>query len=776
MKKTVLDTTDLVQQVVKNYTRGWEYDRLNKARAYEALEFNAGEQWLPQVKAQRIAEGRPVEVSNLTISFTRQVANDIRMAQPAVKVIATGGIGENEPDAKRRELVARKAAEIRQILIRHIENRSSANTVAYAKAADDQVISGYGAWRIDTEYASQTSMLQEIRINPVSDPIGVVWDPESYMPTREDAMWCCVPVDYTHDAFKERFPNMSLSDVSTPYDGFTGVWTDWVTPDTIRVIEYWYKQREKKAFIELDSMLIPAQDDDAQNWVARGGRAVERETDCVYRALVSATEELEKPVKWMGSFIPIIPVFGEETQIKNKRVRWGLVEFIKAPQRMYNYYNAAQIEIVGLQPKSPFIGTEKQFEGFEDQWAEANVSTRPYLTYHPDPLAPGAPQRSQTPVSSQGIADGMLVASNEMKSITGIYDAALGQRSNETSGVAINARKRESDVGTYVYSQNFGRAINHSGRVCLDLMPRVYDTKRTIRVMGLDGKIDPISLNTNPQGAVINDAMLMINDISSGEYDVVLEQGPSYATRRDEMKDAMVSLVQANPALMQIAGDLIAKAQDMPDALVKRMRATVPPDLIKAEEMEEGAEQEQQQPPQIPPEMIQEIEQKVMSGPEFAIKDAQARKAGADAQKAELEFQIAQAQAMQPPQQQVFEQQPMQPDPMQTIQLKAIEKQALGEVDFSFEQRRKKMEREHGQMAALGYEEGDGNGQPTALDGLAQAIMQQGQAMMQQGEAMQAGLQDVGEAMRALAAAQAAPTRIIRDASGRASGAEKVIN
>ena len=139
-----------------------------------------------------------------------------------------------------------------------------------------------------------------------------------------------------------------------------------------------------------------------------------------------------------------------------------------------------------MQSKSPYIGTITQFDGLEDIWRDANNSSRPYLPYNPDDKAPGRPSREQPPVSSSGIMAEISLAAEDIKRTTGIYDAALGARSNETSGIAINARKMESQNSTSIYADNMVKAITHAGRVIVDMIPRIYDTQRVIRIIGGD--------------------------------------------------------------------------------------------------------------------------------------------------------------------------------------------------------------------------------------------------------------------------------------------------
>ena len=284
---------------------------------------------------------------------------------------------------------------------------------------------------------------------------------------------------------------------------------------------------------------------------------------------------LEGPEEWPGRFIPIVPVVGEEIRIGRKLIRNGVIRHAKDPQRMSNYFHSAHTETVALQPKAPFLVTETNVAKYQSTWEQANTKNFPYLPYEPDTKNGGAaPQRVQPPVSSQGILDGLTMAREDLRAVIGIYDAGLGRPSNETSGRAILARQREGDVGSYLYIDNFARAVRQTGNIINDLIPHVYDTERTIRIMGEDGKIDVMAINKAQGIDPASGEPVFAHDITAGSYDVVATMGPSYTTRREEAKDGMTAFVQAAPQTAPLVLDLIAKAQDWPmaDDIAKRMR------------------------------------------------------------------------------------------------------------------------------------------------------------------------------------------------------------
>lgn len=587
----------ILKEARDRWDRAYERERSNQAEAYSDLEFLAGEQWDEDALKKR--KGRPCLRINKLPQFVHQVTGDIRQMRPSIKVV---GIDDfSDP----------KVADIKAGLIRYIENRSDAQGI-YFQAADQQVAAGIGHWRVLTEYADDSTFEQEIRIAAVDDGIAVLWDPDAKALTREDASFCFVPVDYTKDGFKDRWPNASCEEFQTLAD-----WTNlksWYTGDIVRVAEYWVKKPStRKLALTPDGKTLDLTDLKEPPELPAGSRIEERQSYKICRYLITGAEVLEGPYEWPGRHIPIVPLLGEEIRIGKKLIRNGIVRHAKDPQRLYNYARSAEAETIALQPKAPFMVTEQNVAKYQDIWETANDQNWPYLPYEPDSKNSGAaPQRVAPPVSSSGISESIVLANDDMKSVIGIYDASLGNKSNETSGVAIKARQREGDTGSYLYIDNFARAIRRTGQILIDLMPHIYDTERTIRIMGEDGRVDMLKINqaqmqVDPQtGGMVENTL---NDITIGAYDVVAEVGPSYTTRREEAKEGMIEFLKAAPDTAQLVLDMVAKAQDWPmaDKIAKRIRAAMPQHILQAEEAEEkGASPEEvqqllQQGQQAPP-------------------------------------------------------------------------------------------------------------------------------------------------------------------------------
>lgn len=598
------DNAAICKQALERYQRWAERERENTDAAYEDLKFRAGEQWDKNVLEERTNEGRPVLTINRIPQFIRQVTGDMRQMRPSIKTVPVDSRGDKD------------TAETIAGMIRYIENRSDAAAI-YMGGAESQVTCGIGHWMVTKEYADGLTFNQELRIVGIDDQVAVACDPDAKLPMREDAKWWIIPVDMSREAFKEAYPDVNVEDFD---DANAPNATGWFDNDFIRVAAYWVKKPAKRILALLpDGGVADLTDKDEAERVEIGKTAKkieERDSFKVCRYLITACHVLEE-TEWPGMNIPIVPSYGEEIKIGKKVVRHGLTRFARDPQRMVNYYSSAEAESVALQPKVPWLATEKNVEKYKDMWATANRKAHSVLIYQPDPANGNAPpQRVQPAVSSQGISEGLDRAVADMKGVIGIYDAGLGNKSNETSGKAILARQREGDVGTYVYIDNWSRSIRRTGSILIDLIPHVYDTERMIRIMGDDGKVDlkwinkPVGMQTiDPHTGQVSDEQTVQNDVTVGAYDVVLETGPSFTTKREEAKESMREFIQSAPETAPVIMDLVAKSMDWPlaDEIAKRLEVVAPPPVqqLIAKQKKERGEEEQPSPPS-PAEQMQQ--------------------------------------------------------------------------------------------------------------------------------------------------------------------------
>lgn len=587
-----------------------EYD--NRLLALDDLRCLNGEQWPDAIRKEREADSRPCLTLNRLPGFVDQVVGDQRQNRPRIKVRPVDD--KSDPEI----------AKILEGLIRNIEYTSHADS-AYDTAFENAANNGFGYFRILKEYAGKDTFEQDLLIRRIKNPFSVRFDPNAQEADKSDAEWCFVEEVIRKKEFERRFPKATWpSEWETSSTG--SAYTGWFMTDKVRIAEYFIRASVEKAIVQLGSGAVMTKDD--YNDMVRQANiqmpsllsdlvpsqhpdipppfkiVKERMSKSfeVKQYIISGSEVLEGPKKWDSEYIPIIPVLGKELVVDGKSILRGVVRNAKDPQRMYNYWRSAITEVVALAPKSPYMATPEQIEGHETLWSSAHRKSLPYLLYN-NTGAP-MPQRQVPGTIPQGAFTEAQAAVDDMKATTGIYDASLGSRSNETSGKAIIARQREGDVATFVFIDNLSRAIQHAGRILVEMIPKVYDTERIIRIMNIDGTDKSIPINKT--GIDRSGMPVILNDITVGKYDVVVEAGPSYTTQRQDAAESILGFMQATPSQAPLMADLAAKNMDWPDAqeISARLKKTLPPGLAEPEEGE--------QPPQPQPNPQVEMEQAKM--------------------------------------------------------------------------------------------------------------------------------------------------------------------
>lgn len=605
------------------------FDKAETANAHNAqawkddFEFaRLGEQWPQEVKRARDREGRPCLTINRMPAFIRQVTNDVRQNTPSIKFHAASDDASDE------------VADVLDGLARNIEYTSDAD-VAYETALDHAVTGGFGYFRISIDYAYDDSFDKDIKIELIKNPLSVYPDYTSTKCDSSDWDHCIVTDLLTHDEFERRWPDKTPSDWSDQID------SKWFFEDSVRIAEYWCRDEiSKPIFLMTDGSVIDeqtlvAQKDvfEVQGITVKDQRATKSHKVTQY--LMSGNDILET-VDWPGVYIPIIPVYGDEFMFEGKRHFLSLIRHSKDSQRMFNYWRTTSTELVALAPKAPFIGAVGQFTTDANKWETANTQSHAYIEYDPVGGMP-PPQRQPFAGVPAGALQEAMNAADDMKSIMGIYDASLGAKSNETSGKAILARQREGDVSTFNFIDNLSRAIRHAGRILCDLIPKVYSTERIIRVIHQDGTNEDIPINqefmpTPNQKVGMNSgdneqqefaqAMAKMYDLSKGKYDVTVETGPSYTTKREEAANQMMMFMQSMPNAAPLIGDLLAKSLDWPgaDDIADRLQAVLPPEVKgqnpqvmqmqqQLQQMQMASQQMQQQAQQAITQLQQQLEQ-----------------------------------------------------------------------------------------------------------------------------------------------------------------------
>lgn len=579
---------EFITDMREEYNLDIESDFENRKEAIDDKKFCAGEQWDPEVLRHR--EGLPNLVINTIPQFIAQLVGDWRQSRNAVKVLPAE---DGDVDT----------ASIRSEIIRAIEYKSRANR-AYESAFESAVQCGDGAFRVSVEYASDDVFDQDITINQVEDALAVVWDRLSIDPTGRDARHCFVD-DYIPKKEYNRKWKDKVPDLLSDQQRLSCVASGWIDDGNYRITEYWRLiERDRLLGLFSDGSVHEVRSDNLEKLTMTYGAPLRtRIAPCRFAQmhLVTGWDILAGPFEYRLNRLPIIRMSGRIVNISGKRVRYGLTRFMKDPARLRNFWRSVNAEQLGYAPKAQWMATESAVAGREDMIRNGHLSRDPLMVFNDEAVFGQNVQRVDPPQLQMALLNEAQINTQDMKDVTGIHDASLGIKSNETSGKAIMARQREGDVASITFYDNGNAAILEAGDVINQLIPQVYDSTRIIRTIGEDD---------TPKLLKIND----INDpkspnLSTGKYDVALTTGTSYTTRRQEAAEAMMQAVQVWPDLIGIAGDIIAKAQDWPGAekLAERLKKTIPQNLLSEEEQAEGGA------PALPPEAIQQMQMELQA-------------------------------------------------------------------------------------------------------------------------------------------------------------------
>lgn len=572
-------TDDEMRIMRKRHQDGIDRDQFNRAAAKEDLAFRAGDgQWDENERRAREDVGRPTLSFNKSGAFVRQVTGDVRQNKPAIKVSPAGSGSKKE------------IAEAYAGLIRNIEQQSNAPYV-YSVAADNSVTCGFGYWRIVTQYAADDSFEQDIRIKPIQNPLSVVCDPDAMELDRSDANWWFIYSTMSKEQFEAKYPDARVVEVEKLDKDDRTAYADWFKGDTVRIAEYWCRKPVKRTLVQLSDGQVCWEDEYDPEKFDGATIANQREVDTykITQHIVSGAEELEDPRAWAGRYIPIVRVVGEEVWVDEKCVTKGLIRDAKDAMRLYNYARSSSAEVTSMQTKAPWLISAAMIAGYERVWQAANQNI-PYLPYHADPAMPGkAPERVQPPVPAAGLMAEAELANRDIQSTIGIYDPQLGARSNETSGRAIMAREQQGDTGTFVWIDNLGLAIAYTGKILLDLIPKIYDTRRVLRVIGDNGEDDQITINHQVRDGMGNvriahDPMRGFYDLTLGKYDIIVQPGPSFASRREQAAEGVKETMKiVGPAAAPLLAARLARLQDWPQAedVAEDLEKLLPPALQK---------------------------------------------------------------------------------------------------------------------------------------------------------------------------------------------------
>ena len=596
MSDTSSDADDEVLEDARaKFKRCQDWESEARIRMADDLKFAEGDsingyQWESELAADRQLQRKPCLTINMVREKNLQIINDARQNKPGIEIRAIGDGATYE------------AAKVFEGIVRHIEYISNAQA-AYDTATDAQVKAGKGAWRVLTRYAtdepSPDAFNQEIIIQRIGDANSVYQDPDIQQNDGSDATFGFIFRDWNRKDFEKKHPDLKDDMTSSTLDASH----DWVGDHHVREAEF-FRRVDKTAWLieRTDGSVAWEKDlDDAEIAMLKAMKTQRRKVTKpqieVFKIIGNKVIERKE---WLGAYVPIVVLVGERTVIDGRLDIKGHTRAQRDAQQYYNFTASASAEYLAGQTKTPWLAAAEAVEGYEEYYNNANVQTTPWLPWkqwNDDGTRENdRPQRIEPPASATAYNQAMQIAEQQMMKVTGQYEANLGAPSNETSGIAIQQRQRKGDNATYHYIDRLGQAIRFTGRILVDLIPKVYDTPRVLQILGEDGsqkavQLDPSApaAHTQRQDEEAEDydpaQVAAIFNPNVGRYEVEADIGPSYATKRQDEFNALSQIMAQNQEAMKIAGDLLFGAADFPgaDVLAERWRRSIDPHLLGAD-------------------------------------------------------------------------------------------------------------------------------------------------------------------------------------------------
>lgn len=570
MSKTDKDTA-LIVRAQEFFKQAQDAENDNRLRAVEDIRFvDLDEQWDAATLKSRQDNGRPCMVINKCAAVVKQISNDARQNKPRIKVRPADDKADPE------------LAELLNGLIRNIENASDADA-AYDTGIDSAIKGGWGYWRVVTEYCDDDVFEQDIRIKRIVNPFSVYMDPAAKEADRSDAKGCIITEVMDKKAFEDAYPDVDTSGWNETGIGESAA--EWFTENSVRVAEFYYKEPITRTLYQIltiteqgeDFDTVDAEDvedsiveQDGKRYVVTDAGAAEIlkertvQTHKVMWCKIAGNEIIEGPTEQAGKYIPVVVCIGDEAWIEGEPHLKSAFYHAKDAQRLYNWARSNAVETLALAPKQPYIGTEKMFDGHEKEWNSANSVPKMRLTANFDNGQ--LPQRQSHSVSDTGALQEAMQSSDDIKATTGLYDASMGKEAAAKSGKAILAMQRQGDTSTFHFPDNQARAIKFTGRILVDLIPKIYDTQRVVRLLNIDGSTSWSEINKRVPDPTAPEGYRVINDLSVGKWDVTCDVGPGYMSKRLEAADGMMQMVQVAPTAAPAILPRIFKNLDWPEA------------------------------------------------------------------------------------------------------------------------------------------------------------------------------------------------------------------
>lgn len=627
---------DLLQEISKNIDTWYRAYNINLRNFRDDVNFLFIDQWDASDRNEFKRLQKPMLTFNKIYDFFKKVVGEQRQNTPNLEVRCLTGDSSQE------------AIKLRADIVRQIAYDSKSDIV-YQTAFENALAGGFGGIRVLTDYTTPKSYEQKIFLRRIDNPERLFFDPNAKEPTKHDGNYCGYYDIMGKEEFKEQYPDVEYPKSFPLHSEIKEFY--WGDKNTISVVEYYKKEwfsfsvhqlsngktvtdkeyRKIKEQYEEMSQLEDVEGIDQPivlPEIIKTRRSRDYKIMC-YKAIYG---QIVEKYKWPSKYFPIIFCPGDVHNIEGEERTISFVRFVRDAQRFLNYTGSEIAQAIKNSRREQFLVTPDNIsgEGLIDIWRNPS-NQQGALVAVPDKITKQMPIKLPPSEIPQTLLQQYQRAESDIQSVLGYYEANRGAQGQELSGVALRERQRTGNMGVAVFFDNLNRAIEQTGRVILSLLPEIYDTERRISLQAPNGENQDVFINRKIAGGQAE------NDVTKGDYDVIIKDGPSFAVQKEEALKILVEMVKVNPQTFPLVADLIASSIDIENSpqLVERFKTLVPKDILAKESGQPPP------PPQPNPAMIAAQQQQQLQQAELQLKQQQMK---LDSEKALRQQQLDAAQ------------------------------------------------------------------------------------------------------------------------------------
>ncbi len=435
------------------------------------------------------------------------------------------------------------------------DEQDSVAQEAYDNSFEEACSGGFGAFRLRACYENDEDdedERQRIRFEPITDAdTSVFFDPAAKRQDKSDAKYAFV----IHSVQRVDYEDEWGDDVSSWPEWLKEVEWDWNSPDVVYVAEYYVVEETKETqrifrTIDGDEEKYTDIDEELEAELRAAGSVEIRQRQIkrkrVRKYLLSGGKILEDCGYIAGKRIPIVPVYGKRWFIDNVERCMGQARLAKDSQRLKNLQISQLALIASLSSQSKPLLFPEQVAGHTTMWADDASKNYPYLLINKmegpngEPIPSGPVAYTQPAQVPQAMAALLQITEQDMSDVLG--NTQPEELISNISEKTMEIQQNRMDMRAFIYMSNFAKALQTAGEIWLGMAKELYvEPGRKMKGVGTEDQISSIEIARPVYGETGEE---LENDLTAADFDVVVDVGPSFTSKRDAMVSKLISMMQ----------------------------------------------------------------------------------------------------------------------------------------------------------------------------------------------------------------------------------------